>query len=67
MPLFTTVSQVLPELKQLELNAKENADLWKNWEETEEFKEVYRRKPPDERQKPVQKEMDRRNSLVDDE
>lgn len=54
-------------MKQLELNAKENADLWKNWEETEEFKEVYRRKTPDERQKPVQKEMDRRNSLVDDE
>lgn len=48
-PLFATVSQVMPELKQLELNAKENSDKWKNWEESEEFKEVYRRKTIEER------------------
>lgn len=57
----------MPEMKQLELNAKENSEKWKNWEETEEFKQVYRRKTPEERQNPVKKEMARRNSLVDDE
>ena len=56
-PLFATVSQVMPELKQLELNAKENSDKWKNWEESEEFKEVYRRKTIEERQRPVHAEQ----------
>ena len=62
-PLFATVSQVMPELKQLELNAKDNAQKWKEWEESEEVKEVYRRKTPEERQKPIKAELERRNSL----
>lgn len=38
------MSEILPELKQLEANAKENAEKWKNYEETEAFREVYKRK-----------------------
>ena len=43
-PLFSTVSEVMPEVNQLELNAKNNAEQWKVYEETEDFKQVYRRK-----------------------
>ena len=43
-PLFSTVSEIFPELKQLEVNAKENAEKWKNLEESEEFKQVYKKK-----------------------
>jgi len=34
-PLFATVSEIMPELKQLELNAKKNAEQWKTYEETD--------------------------------
>ena len=39
----------MPELKQLELNAKDNAEKWKTYEETDEFRKVYIRKTPEER------------------
>ena len=39
----------MPELKQLELNAKDNAEQWKTYEETEEFRKVYLRKTPEQR------------------
>ena len=40
-PLFSQVSILIPELKQLELNALENSNKWKDYEETEDFKKVY--------------------------
>ena len=40
-PLFSTVSDIVPELKQLELNAKDNAEKYKTYEETEDFRTVY--------------------------
>ena len=43
-PLFTTVSEIMPELKQLEMTAKSNAERWKTYEETPEFRKVYQRK-----------------------
>lgn len=49
-PLFSTVSEVMPEVNQLELNAKNNAEQWKVYEETEDFKQVYRRKSKEQRQ-----------------
>ena len=48
-PLFATVSEIMPELKQLELTAKNNAELWKTYEETEQFRKVYVRKTSAER------------------
>ena len=57
----------MPEVKQLEVNAKENAERWKVYEETEEFREVYRKKTPDERNAINVKERGRANSLDDDE
>ena len=39
----------MPELKQLEINAKENAEKWKAYEETPEFRKVYERKSIEER------------------
>ena len=49
-PLFATVSEVMPEVRQLELNAKDNAEQWKTYEETDDFKEVYKRKTEEQRQ-----------------
>ena len=40
----------MPELKQLELTAKSNAERWKTYEETPEFRKVYQRKTQEERQ-----------------
>ena len=57
----------MPELKQLEVNAKENAENWKTYEETEEFKTVYKRKSPEQRDALVKEERDREASLDDDE
>ena len=37
----------MPEMKQLELNAKSNAESWKTYEPTEEFKLVYIKKTPE--------------------
>ena len=39
----------MPELRQLELNAKENAESWKTYEETAEFRKVYQKKTPEQR------------------
>lgn len=44
LPLFTRVSQIMPEMRQLETNARNNAEAWKTYEETEDFKKVYIRK-----------------------
>ena len=44
MPLFSTISRLMPGVKQLELNAARNAESWKTYEETEEFKKVYLKK-----------------------
>ena len=46
-PLYCTVSEVMPELKQLENQAKENCELYKTYEETEDFRTVYQRKSPE--------------------
>ena len=39
----------MPEVNQLELNAKNNAEQWKAYEETEDFKQVYLRKSQEQR------------------
>ena len=39
----------MPEVNQLELNAKNNAEQWKVYEETEDFKQVYVRKSAEQR------------------
>lgn len=57
----------MPELKQLEINAKENAEKWKTYEETEEFKQVYKAKSVEERDAAAIEERERANSLDDDE
>ena len=57
----------MPELKQLETNAKENAEKWKAFEETEEFKQVYIAKPVEQRNAAAIEERERANSLDDDE
>ena len=38
LPLFSIVSQLMPNVKQLEENARRNAENWKTYEETERFK-----------------------------
>ena len=43
----------MPELKTLEQNAKDNAEAWKTYEETEEFRQVYVRKSPEQRNAPL--------------
>lgn len=65
-PLFALVSEIVPELKQLEINAKENAENWKNYEETEAFQEVYKRKSIEQIDAAVKQERERANSLDDD-
>ena len=66
-PLFATVSQVVPELKQLELNAKDNAERWKNYEETDEFRAVYTRKTPEQRAAIKNAENAKANNVDEDE
>ena len=61
------MSEILPELKQLETNAKENAEKWKSFEETEEFKQVYQAKTIEQRDAAAIEERERANSLDDDE
>ena len=53
-PLFSTVSDMVPELKQLELTAKENAEKYKTYEETEDFRTVYQKKSPEQKASEVQ-------------
>jgi len=57
----------MPECKQLEINAMENAERWKTYEETEEFRKVYEKKTPEQRNAAVKAERDRVNSFEDDE
>ena len=49
LPQFSLVSQLMPTLKQLENNARDNAEKWKTYEETEDFKKVYVKKTPEQR------------------
>ena len=57
----------MPEVKQLELTAKGNAEHWKTYEETEEFRKVYHRKSQEERQAVAKAENAREENLDDDE
>ena len=43
----------MPELRQLELTAKSNAERWKTYEETDEFRKVYLKKTAEQRQAAV--------------
>ena len=36
-PLFSTLSNIVPECKQFEINARENSFKWKNFEESDKF------------------------------
>ena len=44
LPLFTTLSAIMPELNKEIQSMKANSDTWKSYEETEEDKRVYERK-----------------------
>jgi len=57
----------MPELKQLELNAKNNAESWKTYEETDEFRKVYQRKTQEQRKAFVDAENTREEKLEDEE
>lgn len=48
IPLFSTIANLMPQLKHLEKNGKENADNWVNYKETEEDKKIYVPKVPQE-------------------
>ena len=39
----------MPEVRQLEHNAKDNAEQWKSYVETDDFKTVYQRKTEEQR------------------
>lgn len=41
IPLFQTISNLMPTMKQLEINAKENKQNWQDKVETEEEKRIY--------------------------
>ena len=41
VPLFVTIADIMPQLKQLEINAKANAENWMKYTETEEDKKIY--------------------------
>ena len=56
----------MPEVKQLENQALENAERWKTYEETEEFRQVYVRKSKEQRQENLQREESRQQNLEDD-
>ena len=56
----------MPELKQLELNAKANAESWKTFEETDEFRKVYQRKTPEQRSAVTRAENARAINLDDE-
>lgn len=65
-PLFATVSEIMPELKQLELNAKDNSESWKTYEETESFRAVYEKKTPEQRAAAKNAENARVDNLDDE-
>ena len=56
----------MPELKQLEQNAKDNAASWKDYEETEEFRKVYQKKTTAERAAVQNAELARADDLDDE-
>lgn len=43
IPLFSAVSNIMPECKRLEMNARVNCDNWQNFQETPEFAKVYQK------------------------
>lgn len=43
-PLFSTLAQLMPNLKTLLNQANKNAEEWKNYKETEKDKEIYTKK-----------------------
>ena len=61
------VSNIIPTCAILEQNAKNNEQKWKTYEETPQFKQVYRKKTPDERKAVVLREKKRSDSLDIDE
>ena len=66
-PLFSIVSEIMPEVKQLEITAKENAERWKTYEETEEFRKVYVKKTPEQRSAILNAENARQDRFEDEE
>ena len=44
LPIFTALSNVMPDLQDLVSNMKQNSKEWKTYEETEKDKEVYKKK-----------------------
>ena len=44
VPLFSTMANLMPQLKHLEKNGKDNAVNWVEYKETEEDKEIYKPK-----------------------
>ena len=44
VPLFSTMANLMPQLKHLEKNGKDNAVNWVEYKETEEDKEIYKLK-----------------------
>ena len=57
----------MPEVKQLEITAKENAERWKTYEETEEFRKVYVKKTPEQRSAILNAENARQDRFEDEE
>jgi len=45
LPLFQTISEIMPEMKQLENNTRDNVKHWAEMEESEEQKKIYLPKP----------------------
>ena len=41
MPLFSVISDIFPDLKELEENARKNTKTWADFQETEEQKKIY--------------------------
>ena len=41
LPLFQTISEIMPEMKQLENNTRDNVKHWAEMEESEEQKKIY--------------------------
>ena len=44
LPLWSTVSEIMPEMSEYVEAAKENVRLWEQYEETQDDKEVYKPK-----------------------
>ena len=66
LPLYQTVSQLMPQVKQLEENARSNMEKWKTYEESDRFKKVYIRKTPEQRKSEEEHEKNREGSYDSD-